>query len=299
MPAILSDPAESARRRATLIGFGAVLLWATLALFAAASGNVPPLQLNAMAFLIGGSLGLVMMAQRGTTRTVLAQPLRVIAFGTIGLFGFHFLFFTAMRNAPPVEASLINYTWPLLIVVFSALLPGERLGWHHVAGALIGLAGTAILVTGGEGPAGGGTALGYLAACGSALFWSSYSVLSRRFGHVPTDTVTLFCLSTAALSAVCHFAFETTVWPDTATEWLAVLALGLGPVGGAFFLWDHGVKSGDIQVLGASAYAAPLLSTLLLIAFGFGALTWPVALACVAITGGAVLAAKDLLFRKH
>ncbi|ADZ68576.1 DMT family transporter [Polymorphum gilvum] len=292
----MSPPAV--RLRATLIGLSAIGMWATLGVFGAGSGAVPPFLLNALCFGLSGTLAVLWLAARGRL-SALRQPPAVWLFGTAGLFGFHFFYFTAIRNAPPVDANLINYTWPLLIVVFSALLPGERLRLHHVVGTLLGLAGAALLVTRGQGlafdPA---YALGYGAAVASSLFWSSYSVLSRRLGSVATEAVAGFCLGTAALSVLCHLALEDTVWPSGATEWGCVAALGLFPVGLAFFTWDIGVKRGDIQVLGAAAYSAPLLSTLLLIAFGFGAFTAAVALACLLITAGAVVAAKDMILRR-
>ncbi|WP_067224326.1 DMT family transporter [Stappia indica] len=291
------SPAATVRLRATLVGLTAVLMWSTLGLFGAASGKVPPFLLNALCFGLSGIVATLWLGLTGRLARM-RQPVGVLAFGTLGLFGFHFFYFTAIRNAPPVDANLINYTWPLLIVVFSALLPGERLKAHHVLGTLLGLAGAALLVTGGKGltldPA---HAPGYLAACASALFWSSYSVLSRRLGKVPTEAVAGFCLGTSVLSLAAHLAFETTVWPASPSEWGAVLALAAFPVGLAFFVWDIGVKHGDIQVLGAGAYAAPVLSTLLLIAFGFGAFTMVVALACGLVTLGAVVAAKDMIFR--
>lgn len=274
-------------------------MWATLGLFGAGSGAVPPFLLNALCFGLSGILALVWLAKSGQL-SALRQPLRVWAFGTCGLFGFHFFYFTAIRNAPPVDANLINYTWPLLIVVFSALLPGETLRTHHVIGTVLGLIGTVLLISGGEGVGFQAEyAFGYGAAVLSSIFWSSYSVLSRRLGEVKTEAVAGFCLATAFLSVICHLLLEETVWPSGSLEWLSVAALGLFPVGLAFFTWDIGVKRGDIQVLGAAAYSAPLLSTLLLIVFGFGDLTLPVMLACALITLGAFVAAKDMIFQKR
>ena len=238
---------------ATLIGFIAILMWALLALFTAASGTVPPFQLTAMTFLTGGLLGASSWLFRPKAIRALRQPWRVWALGVIGLFGYHFFYYTALRLAPPVEAGLIAYLWPLLIVVLSALLPGERLRWFHGAGALLGLLGTVLIVTKGKGisvdPA---YSAGYLAAFVCAFTWSGYSILSRRFAAVPTDVVVGFCLVTSFLSALAHLAFEQTVWPQDMLEWAAVLGLGLMPVGAAFYVWDYGVKKGDIQVLGAA-----------------------------------------------
>lgn len=286
--------------RATLIGFSAVAMWALLALFTDASGSVPPFLLSAMTFAIGTLVGLAArLVAPPQARPAIIPPV-VWLIGVAGLFGYHFLYFTALRNAPAVEASLIAYLWPLFIVLGSALMPGERLQWHHVAGAALGLLGTVLIVTKGGGVAFEGRyAFGYLMAFACAFVWASYSLLSRRFAEVPTSIVTWFCAATSVLSAICHFLLEETVLPANASEWLAVLGLGLMPVGAAFYAWDFGVKRGNIQVLGAASYAAPLLSTLVLIVTGFAEPTFTILAACVLITGGAVLAAKSMLFRKR
>jgi drug/metabolite transporter (DMT)-like permease len=286
------------KTKATLIGFTAILMWSFLALMTAASGTMPPFQLSAITFAIGSLPGIALFIARPERLKELRQPPKVWLVGVGGLFGYHFLYFTALRNAPAVEAGLIAYLWPLLIVVGSALLPGERLGWHHIVGALCGLAGT-VLIVGKNGfafdPA---YSLGYFTAFLCAFTWAAYSLVSRKFEKVSTDVVTGFCLATSVLSLVCHLALETTVWPDTTGQWAAVVGLGLLPVGLAFYVWDYGVKNGDIQILGASSYAAPLLSTLILIIFGFGEISVRIGLSCLLITGGAVLAARDMVFRK-
>ncbi|WP_395661046.1 DMT family transporter [Aestuariivirga sp.] len=287
------------RSAATLVGFTAVLMWALLALMSAASGSVPPFQLAAMTFLIGGLMGAVTWPFRKGAVAALRQGWQVWLLGVGGLFGYHFVYFSAIRAAPAVEVSLIAYLWPLFLVVFSAFLPGERLKLHHLAGVALGLAGAVIIITGGQGVSlSNGLETGHLLAFACSLIWSGYSVLSRRFGQVSTDAVAGFCLVTAFLSAICHVAFETTVWPADALQWAAVLGLGLLPVGAAFYTWDYGVKHGDIMVLGAASYASPLLSTLVLVAAGFAPFTWPVLAACLLITAGAVIAAWDMLFRR-
>lgn len=288
------------RTSATLTGLLAVLMWATLALFTAASGKVPPLQLIAMCLLVGGMLGAVRWLRRpATLHQALKHKWTVYALGCAGLFGFHLFYFTALRHAPIIEASLISYLWPMLIVLFSSLLPGEHLGFHHLAGATLGLAGAVLIVSGGNmvefRPE---YAYGYLAALGAAITWAGYSVLSRRLAHISVDVITIFCFGSALLAAIAHLMLEQTLWPQTQTQWLAVLALGLAPVGGAFYVWDTGMKHGDIQFLGVAAYAAPLLSTLLLIVTGYTQFTWVVALASFAMTLGALIAARDIILRR-
>lgn len=285
--------------RATAIGFTAILMWSLLALMTAASGRMPPFQLAAITFLIGSLPGLVMLAAKPARIAAFRQPWPVWATGIAGLFGYHFFYFTALRNAPPAEAGLIAYLWPLFIVLGSALLPGEKLRLHHILGALLGLAGSALIVARNGVSFDASYTLGYLMALACAFTWSCYSLMSRKFGAVPTDAVTAFCLATSALSFVSHMALEQTIWPESAGQWVAVVGLGLFPVGLAFYTWDYGVKKGDIQLLGAASYAAPLLSTGALILGGFAEPGWRIAAAGVLITLGAVVAAKDLILRKQ
>jgi drug/metabolite transporter (DMT)-like permease len=225
----------------------------------------------------------------------LRQPPIAWIVGVGGLFGYHALYFLALRFAPPAEAGLLNYLWPLLIVLFSSALPGERLLPHHIIGALLGLAGTVLLFAGN---ASGGFAPGQLpglaAAFVAAFVWATYSVMSRKLKSVPTDAVAGFCAATALLAAAVHGLIEVTVWPETLTQWLAITALGIGPVGAAFYAWDIGMKRGDIRVLGAASYATPLLSTAFLILAGFARPSATIAIAAVLIAGGGLIAARDM-----
>ncbi|MEE7504444.1 DMT family transporter [Methylobacterium mesophilicum] len=283
-----------ARSAATIAGVGAIALWSLLALFTAASGAMPPFQLAATTFLIGGLCGCVAWIIRPARARALIQPWRVWILGVGGLFGYHALYFSALRLAPPAEAGLISYLWPLLIVLFSARLPeagGLRPG--HLIGALLGLAGISVLFAGrGDLGFAAGALPGYAVALAAAFVWAGYSVLSARVGQVPTDAVAGFCLVTAALSLACHLAFETTVWPADAEQWGAVLMLGLGPVGAAFYLWDIGCKHGDVRLLGVIAYAAPVLSTLILVVAGYASPGPGLALACLLIVAGALTAVR-------
>src|SRR5882757_4338315 len=262
------------RGRAMAAGCGAIALWGALATLSVLAGPVPPFQMVAMTFTLGATIGILRARRRGLSWSdLLNWPTRVWLLGVGGLFGYHALYFAALQLAPPAEANLVNYLWPLLIVLLSAPLAGEKLGWPHLVGALLGFAGVAL---------------------GCAFAWSLYSVLSRRFGETPTDAIASFCAAAAVLSLACHLLFEHTAWPATPTAWLAVLALGLGPTGSAFYLWDHAVKRGDIRALGALSYAAPILSTALLIACGLAEPTRALLLAALLVTAGAVLAARDL-----
>jgi drug/metabolite transporter (DMT)-like permease len=284
----------------TLIGFIAILTWAILALLSTIAGPIPPFQLVAMTFLLGGLVGVVTWLFRPGAMRALQQPWQVWAVGVGGLCTYHCAYFFAIQNAPPVEVSLIAYLWPLLIVVFAALLPGEKLKRHHLFGVALGLFGAiAVITKGGSVGLAGGLKSGHLIALFCAFVWAGYSVLSRRFGNVPVDIVAGYCLITSVIALLLHLGLEKTVWPQTATQILAILALGTVPLGLGFYVWDWGCKRGDIMVLGALSYAAPLLSVIALLTFGIGTFHWSIALGCALIVAGALIASKDLLFKKN
>src|SRR5262249_41001696 len=125
--------------------------------------------------------------------------------------------------------------------------------------------------------------------------WSGYSVLSRRFGHVPVDVVAGYCLITSAVAFLLHLGLERTVWPATPAQWTSIIVLGTIPLGAGFYAWDWGCKHGDIMILGALCYAAPLLSVVALLVFGYGTYHWSVGLACALTVLGALTAAKDMI----
>lgn len=284
---------DAAIRKATLSGLGAIVLWSSLALLTISTGGLPPFQVLAASFGFGALSSLLFVAVRGRAAWGgLRAPAGAWALSVAGLFGYHALYFLALKRAPAVEANLINYLWPLLIVVFAAFLPGAKLRAAHIAGTLLGLCAAALLVTRGQTltvqPA---HVPGYLAAFGAAVVWTAYSVLNRRYSGVSSAAIGVACAGVALLGGALHLAFETTVAPS-ATQWGVLLAMGLGPVGAAFWLWDHGTKHGDLALLGNLAYLAPLLSTLLLVASGRAQPHWIQAVAVALLALGAWLSLR-------
>lgn len=293
-------------KRGNIFGILAILLWASLGLFSIITTNIPAFQLTAMSFFVASFIGLLLLKkQRVHVKELFKISPKVWFIGITGLFGYHFFYFLAMKNAPAVEANLLNYLWPLLIVVFSALLPNEKLKWYHILGTLLGLAGAFLLVSkDGSFNFEVQYMWGYVFALIAALTWSSYSVISRTLSHIPTYAVTGFCIATVLFSTLCHLIFEVTVIPSS-LELFGALMLGLGPVGGAFYLWDYGVKNADIKLLGSISYFTPLLSTLLLVFLGYANFTLGVVLACFFIVLGSFVSSaqylkliKNLLFNR-
>ncbi|MCF6173769.1 MAG: EamA family transporter [Campylobacteraceae bacterium] len=284
--------------KGNLFGILAILLWSTLASLSVKAGKIPPFQLVSMTFFIAFLIGLFLWKKEGKGILIhLKLPIKVWLVGIVGLFGYHFFYFLALQNAPALEANLINYLWPLFIVLFSVFLPSVKLRWFHILGVLLGLFGVIVLI------GGGGNVnfdmryiRGYSYAFLCAIIWSSYSVISKYFDKISTSVVGSFCGATAILSLIFHLAFEPTVIPSF-NNLLAIIILGLGPVGGAFFAWDYGVKNVDIQMLGTFSYATPLVSTFLLVMLGIGKANSTIWLSCLLIVLGSVVASLPLFLK--
>ena len=278
----------------TLLGFGAILLWAALALLTSLTTRIPLFEWLALTFGLATLLSVPMLLRTGALASLRAVPVGGWALGIVGLFGYHALYMLALKNAPTAQAGLIAYLWPLLIVLFSMVGQAWRRWVLPIAGGVLGLIGAGLLVAD---PSEGGFvqdyALGYGFALACALMWSSYSVLNRRYSAVPTVAVVVYCAIAALGGAGLSLLFEQWVTP-TALEWAGLVGLALGPMGLAFFVWDFGTKHGNVTLLGALSYFAPLLSTILLVLTGRAAPSWALAAATVLIVGGAGLAAFGL-----
>ena len=273
-----------------------IFVWSTLAFLGSRLGHLPPFLSVGIALTIGGLVGLVKVRDWHV-------PLSTLAVGVGGIFGYHALLFTAFRLAPAVEVNLLQYLWPLLIVVLAPVyLPGNRLGFHHWAGSLLGLAGAALVLSGGRLSLDLTGLPGYVLALGAAFTWSSYSLLTKRVRPFATGAVGGFCLVSGLLSLGLYslegLASGAPCVLPSRSDWLFLVLLGVGPMGVAFYTWDAALKRGDARVIGALAYLTPLLSTLNLVLLGGKALSWVSLVAMGLIVVGAVVGSLDLFRRK-
>ncbi|MCM3562889.1 DMT family transporter [Hydrogenophaga intermedia] len=275
---------------ANLYALGAIALWASLAALGVSLAHVPPFLLTGLGLLVGSLIALPLSRFDWRRWRV---PASTLALGVYGLFGFHFLLFIALRHAPPVQANLVNYLWPLGIVVLAPLfLPGVRLAPRHIAAALVGFAGAALAILGASQGTEATWAWGYLPALGSAFIWASYSLLTKRVAAFPTAAIGSFAAVSGALSLLCHALLEPTV-ALSLRDIALIAALGLGPLGGAFFLWDAALKRGDARQIGVLSFLTPLLSTLTLLALRGERPSLSVLLAAAMIVGAAVVATRS------
>ncbi|MFM6990659.1 MAG: DMT family transporter [Rhodoferax sp.] len=277
--------------KSDLLALAAIALWGTLAPLGVQLAHIPPFLLTGLGLLVGSLISLPLARFRLSRWQV---PLPTLLVGVYGLFGFHFLLFIALRNAPAVEANLINYLWPLGMVVMAPLFLNDvQLRGRHIVAALIGFAGAAIAILGRGGPSDAAVEFhsGYVIALASAFVWASYSLLTRRLPAFPTAAVGGFAAASGVLSLVCHALLEPAVVLGT-QDLVLIAILGLGPLGGAFFLWDAAIKLGDTRRIGLLAFATPILSTVMLLLTTGQALQWNVAVAAALVVGAAWLGSR-------
>jgi len=245
-----------------LSALAAVVLWSSLAALATLLPNIPPFLKTGIGLLVGSLLALP-LAKFDLKK--LRVGWKTLALGVYGLFGYHAALFIALQTAPSVQANLVNYLWPLLIVVLAPLfLRSSRLSLRIILAAIVGFTGAAVAVlSGGAGT--GGFEIGYLFALIAAIVWATYSLGTKVTAPFPTAAVGVFAFVAGALAICAHFLFEPAVAIEM-SDWSLLVLLGIGPLGAAFYFWDFAIKHGNPQQLGLLSFLTPLLSTALLVA---------------------------------
>jgi drug/metabolite transporter (DMT)-like permease len=276
---------------ATWMGISSIIQWAIFPTLTKMAGDVPPFQMTGVAFSIAFTMMVIYWLKNNSgIITHFKMPLPLMGLGIWGLFGFHFCYFFALQKAPPLDAFLIIEMWPILLMLAAVIFAHEKLHLHQTIGALLGFAGVITVATKGE-FSGFSTqyAEGYALAAAAAVTWAVYSALSKRYAaYMHSDTIGVFCGLSAVLSLLCHWQFET--WHAlNLTQWAILIAMGIGPVGIAFFTWNIGMKYGNITLLGILSLGIPLLGTLILTMFGYGEFTRSAMIATVLVVAGGAI----------
>lgn len=247
--------------RSDLAALAAVLMWASLATLAAYLSHIPPLLLTGLGLLIGSVISLPLSGFK--IKKILPQP-KVLLLGVYGLFGYHAALFAGLQNAPTVQANLVNYLWPLLIVLLAPLIiRGARLKPRHVVASVMGFTGAALAILSGT-QITGGFEIGYLFALLAAVIWSTYSLGVRAIGRFETSAVGAFGLVAGLLAIGAHFLLEEPAILS-GTDLPPLALLGLGALGASFYFWAYALQNGDPQRVGLIAFFTPVLSTLMLV----------------------------------
>jgi len=274
--------------KADLLTLGAIFLWASLASLVTLLSDIPPLLLTGIGLIIGAAVSVPSLRFGIKPWKV---PAKTLLLGVYGLFGYHLMLFLALQNAPAVEANLVNYLWPLLIVLLTPMFTKSlALNFRYVLAAISGFAGAVIAITyNGSGLESLSIEVGYFFALAAAVIWATYSLATTKVPSFPTPAIGHFALVSGVLAIGAHFLFEPAASISTA-DWLLLLVLGVGPLGGAFYLWDAALKIGDPRRIGLLAFLTPLLSTVLLVVVSGNPFSWQLLISAALILGGALFA---------
>lgn len=276
--------------KSIIFGLVTILLWSSLATFGNLLLHLPPFYVLGLSFIIGSLPAFFKYKEMFPSKEVLIC-------GVIGYFGYHFFLFYSFRFAPAIEANLINYTWPVILVVLTPVFfPDSRLKWFHYVGVVFSLMGTALLVAGKGGQFQVENFKGYLLAAGAAITWPLYSLIKKRLGAAPIWSIGTSCFFAGVLCLITHLFIEPRVVLQT-PDAIKIFFMGIGPFGAAFYTWDLATRKGDMRIIGSLTYLTPVLSTLALVLVADQNLNSSTLLAMVLIVGGASMGILDFLPR--
>jgi len=266
-------PTAMARQTATAAAIGSILLWCWSGVCMARGARL----LGAMAYLTlmtaTGSLTVIVLQalRRKPLRELVALPPRVMFAGFWGVTIYTILLTLAFGLAPDRDigqVNLLNYLWPIWIVLLAMGLLDERpRAFLTAGGALLGFAGVA-LARGVESfthpPQ---TLWPHLMALAGGFFWALYCVLLKRW-RIPEEqggTAFHFAVCAVLAAALATLRGEWRAWPGLTPQALFwILFGGIGPVGLGYHWWEIGVKRGAVHLIGLLAYFIPIGSSILI-----------------------------------
>lgn len=242
-------------------------MWSFAALLAVEVESIPTFEILSVALTVSFLTTSVWLTYSGRWKLIAKQPQTIWIPGVIGVFFNDLAYFTAFKYAPAAQVDIINYLWPMLIVLMSAVLPKHSLKRNHLIAAGLGFIGASLAIwdTCSEGSFQISHLLGYFFALLSAFSWSFYIVCSMQPNHkAPIEMIGMFCGVGAILAIGTHTYFETTMWLEM-QQVATLLVIGATTCGAAYYFWIHGIQHGDSKRLTILSYWVPLASISILV----------------------------------
>lgn len=277
---------------ANILGYIALLFWAAAGVLATVVKPIPTFEVISIAFGISFTIVATKLTLFHQWH-IIKQPWLLWIIGIAGVFGNDILYIAAFKYAPSAQVDLLNYLWPVLVVIFASMLPGEKFTVKHTIAAVFGFAGAYLLITGEQGFASFNINYlpGYLLALFDAIVWSVYCLVARHYKNIPTEMIGMYCGIGFVLSLLIHFNFEPNVTPNM-HQLLVMIVMGLTTQGFAYFFWDFGIKNGNFKMLSIVSYGNPIIAIMLLIGFGMATSTPLLWDACILVSIGGLIGSE-------
>ena len=193
----------------------------------------------------------------------------VTAFGLgfLGTFLYYLLLYFGYAKAKGLEVLVIQYTWPIFIVIFSVWLLNEKLTWKSILSCTLGFLGVLIVLTKGD------FSQLYLADISVDLIvllaagvFGLFSVLSKKVDFEPFTATTLFFLSATAFSFFSMMIFSNFQFPSSSSI-IPILGNGILINGFSYILWLKGLSHAKASSTAPLVFITPILAAILIVIF--------------------------------
>ncbi|NBI69343.1 hypothetical protein D1646_21770 [Pseudoflavonifractor sp. 60] len=186
--------------------------------------------------------------------------LRLVALGLIGMLSVSMLLYYGLTHLKAQQAFIINYLWPILIILFAWPILGQRMTIRKTAALLLSFLGVVIVAT--EGDLSNPSQLdtgGVLACVLAASCYALFSVLNLK---VTCDkfVATMIYYTASALVILPVLLWTEGVLALTLPQWGGVLWMGALSNGLSYATWAMAMDRGDPAKLSNLAYLTPFIS---------------------------------------
>ncbi len=279
--------------KSLMYGIGAVLIWSTLAsVVKSVVTSIPNLEALAISSLIAFLTLFFLNLQSGRLKHLrdysARRYLHMIGLGLIGMFLYSAFYYLGLSQLSSQEACILNYLWPIMLVLFSVLLLHEKLTVLKFLAMICSFVGVVVLSAGG-GKVAGNHLLGVISCVAAAALYGLFCVLNKKTGYDEMISMMVIWLATAAASAGSGLVPETWV-PIVGKQWIGMLWNGVMVNAMAYLFWALALKNSSNTAATANlAYLTPLLSLFVSALLLHERITLHALLALCFILGGIVI----------
>lgn len=271
-----------------------VLFWGAMPALAKDLLNaLPAFETLALSSLFAFLFLLAVNWREGSLKSFAYMPaqdvLTMAGLGFLGLFLYSAFFYYGLARMTSQEACILNYLWPLMIVLFSCPILGEPLTTRKLVAVGMSFGGIVLVMFGGiEDSLSSDKVLGALSCVIAAACYGLFSVLNKRRRLDQKLTMMIIWATTAACAFASGYFFESWLMPGFG-QIVGLLWLGVVINAVAYLTWALALeKTSNTARTANLAYLVPILA-IFISTFAFGEELSPAVIpALVLIIGGII-----------